>query len=109
MAMAHVTGTVNLRTKKVSPDLILVNRGLDDGVKWHIVPPNEDYAFVYVTFDKHANNFSNMRIAEDAAGRSTLQIDDSVANKGKIKYTLYYIKKSNPTVVKEIDPMIRNQ
>ena len=109
--MAYVTGTVNLATTPptIAPDPIPVNQGVDDGVKWQIVPANTTYAFIYVTFNTYVDNFSNMKITEDTTGNCTLQIDDSVANKETIKYNLYYIDKSDPKTVYSIDPSIKNQ
>ena len=107
--MPKVTATVNLTNGTVRPDPIPVNQGVDDGVKWQMPGNAKDYAFIYVSFDKYEDNFDNMSITENNAGRSILQIDDSVADLGDVKYTLFYIKKSEPTKVLSIDPFIRNQ
>ena len=62
-----------------------------------------------MTFDKYDDDFDRMIIRDNKKGQSTLQVDDSVANIGDIKYTLYYIERSKPKKVLVIDPRILNQ
>ena len=108
MPYPPATVNVNAADPSVHPDPINVKRiDLDEGVIWTI--PNKTHAFTYVTFDQYADNFHSIVIAENDAGQSTLQIDDTIENLGEIKYTLYYIEKSHPMDVLIIDPKIKNQ
>ena len=108
MAYRRATVNVNAANPSVNPDPINVKRAdLDEGVLWTI--PNKTHVFTYVNFDQHADNFHSIVIAENNAGQSTLQIDDTIENLGEIKYTLYYIEKSHPMDVLIIDPRIMNQ
>ena len=106
--MAHKTGTVNVRKNKVKPETIHVKRAdRDNGVVWTI--PNKDYAFTYITFDKFADDFDRVVIRDNREGKSTLRVDDNIADLGDIKYTLYYIERAKPKKVLFIDPKIKNQ
>ena len=108
MPYKPATVNVNAANPSVNPDLIHVKKAdSDQGVIWTI--PNKTHTFTNVTFDSNADNFDNIVIGENNAGQSTMQVDDSIANLGDIKYNLFYIKNTEPNTILEIDPRIRNQ
>ena len=108
MGYATCTVTVNNGTASSNPDPVPVNRATQNGVTWTFA--NAGYAFTGVLIGGVAaptGDFGTPAISTNAAGRSVMNVSDSVADLGSYSYTLQYTDpQGRPGTY---DPTIKNE
>lgn len=107
MGYANCTVTVSNGNASCNPDPVPVSRATQDGVSWTFA--SAGYTFTGVSINGVAaptGDFGTPSITTDNAGRSVLNLSDSVADLGDYSYTLQYTDSQGRPG--QYDPTIRN-
>jgi len=108
MGYANCTVTINNGTASSNPDPVPVSRATQNGVTWTFA--NAGYTFTGVLIGGVAaptGDFGTPAISTNAAGRSVMNVSDSVADLGTYSYTLQYTDPQGRTGM--YDPTIKNE
>ena len=104
---ANCTVTANSDGVSTNPDPVPVSYATQDGVSWTFA--NRGYTFTGVTIDgtrAPTGDFGTPVIGTNAAGNSTMNVPDTVADLGNYSYTLEYTDPQGRPG--QHDPTIRN-
>lgn len=87
------------------PDPVNVYRSSNNGVKW--VAVTSGYTFTGVGITDGTNDFGPPIISENAAGKSVMEVTDSVADIADYTYIIQYTEPSGNS--NSFDPTIKNK
>jgi hypothetical protein len=108
MGYANCTVTVNNNAASSNPDPVTVSRATQDGVSWTFA--NAGYTFTGVSIDGVAaptGDFGTPTFSTSNAGRSVMNVTDSVADLDTYSYTLQYTDPQGRPG--QYDPQIKNE
>jgi len=92
MPYANCHVTISPGKGQCNPDPVPVTKGTEDGITWTFVNPR--YTFTGVKIDGKpapTGNFGPPQFSTNPAGRSVMEVSDSVATIGEFPYTLQYL------------------
>ncbi len=107
MGYANCTVTVNNGSASCNPDPVPVSRATQDGVSWTFA--NSGFTFTGVQINgvsAPTGDFGTPSISTNNAGRSVMNVSDSVADLDTYSYTLQYVDAQGRSG--QYDPTIRN-
>lgn len=108
MGYATCTVTVSNGGASSNPDPVRVSRATQNGVTWTFANPG--FTFTGVLIDgvpAPTGDFGTPAISTNAAGRSVMNVSDSVADLDTYSYTLQYTDPQGRTGT--YDPTIKNE
>jgi hypothetical protein len=108
MGYANCTVTINNGAASSNPDPVTVSRATQDGVTWTFA--NAGYTFTGVLIggvSAPTGDFGTPAISTNAAGRSVMNVSDSVADLDTYSYTLQYTTPQGNAGT--YDPTIKNE
>ena len=107
MGYANCTVSITNNAVNCNPDPVSVSRATQDGVSWTFANPGYTFTGVQVNgVPAPTGDFGTPAIGTNNAGRSVMNVSDTVADLGNYSYSLLYTDpQGNPGIY---DPTIRN-
>lgn len=107
MGYATCTVTENNNSVSCNPDPIPVSRATENGVTWTFAQSGYTFTGVLIGQTRApTGDFGTPTISTNAAGRSVMNVSDTVADLGDYSYTLLYTDPQGREG--RFDPTIRN-